>query len=73
VRAIIGLPVWVGENLAGALRLYYPFEFEPDQDDLQWMEFLSHQAGMALEKNKLLSQLKDKQDWYKNVLSDFDR
>ncbi|MFH1033346.1 MAG: GAF domain-containing protein [Pseudomonadota bacterium] len=73
VRAIIGLPVWVGENLAGALRLYYNFEFEPDQDDMLWMEFISHQAGMALEKNQLLSQLKDKKEWYKNVLSDFDR
>lgn len=73
VKAIIGLPVWVGENLAGALRLYYPFEFEPDQDDLLWMDFISHQAGMALEKNQLLSQLKDKQDWYKDVLADFDR
>ncbi len=73
VRAIIGLPVWVGDNLAGALRLYYAFEFEPDQDDMLWMEFISHQAGMALEKNQLLSQLKDKQEWYKNVLSDFDR
>lgn len=73
VQAIIGLPVWVGENLAGALRLYYPFEFEPDQDDLLWMDFIAHQAGMALEKNQLLSQLKDKQDWYKDVLSEFDR
>jgi GAF domain-containing protein len=73
VQAIVGLPVWVGENLAGALRLYYAFEFEPDQDDMLWMEFLAHQAGMALEKNQLLSRFKDKQDWYKNVLSDFDR
>ncbi|CAO0821588.1 GAF domain-containing protein [Desulfarculales bacterium] len=73
VRAIVGLPVRVGEKMAGALRLYYSFEFEPDQDDIMWMEFISHQASMALEKNQLLSQLKDKKEWYKNVLSDFDR
>lgn len=73
VAAIIGLPVWVGEELSGALRFYYPFEFQPDQDDLMWMDFIAHQAGMALEKNTLLSKLKEKQDWYKDVLSDFDR
>jgi transcriptional regulator with GAF, ATPase, and Fis domain len=72
VTSIIGLPVWVGKDIAGALRLYFSFEFKPDDDDLMWMEFLAHHAGMAIEKNQLLAQLKDKHDWYKNVLQEMD-
>lgn len=72
VRAIIGLPVWVGRDIVGALRLYYSHEFKPDEDDLMWMEFLAHHAGMAIEKNQMLIQLKDKHDWYKDVLQELD-
>ncbi len=73
VKAIIGLPVRAGNEVAGALRLYYPYEFEPDQDDVMWMEYLALQAGMALEKNRYLIQLKDKHDWYVEVLRDLER
>ncbi len=72
IKSIIGLPVWVGKEIAGALRLYYSFEFYPDADDLIWMEHLAHHAGMALEKNELLIQLKDRHDWFKNLLSEMD-
>jgi GAF domain-containing protein len=72
IKAIIGLPVWVGNVVAGSLRLYYQFEFVPDADDLIWMDHLSHHAGMALEKNQLLIKLKDRHDWYKDILADMD-
>ncbi len=72
VRAIIGLPVLVGPDIVGALRLYYAHPFKPDEDDLMWMEFLAQHAGMAIEKNQMLIQLKDKHDWYKDVLQELD-
>lgn len=72
IQAIIGFPVYVGEKIAGALRWYYPYEFQPDSDDMIWMEYITHQVGMALEKNQLMIQLKDRHDWYANILADMD-
>lgn len=73
VLAILGLPVKIGDELAGALRLYYPFEFEPGPDYIMWMEHLAHQVGIALEKTQLMVQLKERANWYENVLRDLER
>ena len=70
IKAIIGLPVWVGAEIAGVLRLYYTYNFLPDADDLLWLQQLAHHAGMAFEKNQLLIQLKNRHDWYKDILQD---
>lgn len=70
IKAIIGLPVWVGGEIAGVLRLYYSYNFLPDGDDLLWLQQLAHHAGMAFEKNQLLIQLKNRHDWYKDILQD---
>ncbi|MBF0530709.1 MAG: GAF domain-containing protein [Deltaproteobacteria bacterium] len=72
IQAIIGLPVMVGEKITGALRWYYPYEFQPDQDDMMWMEYVAHQVGMSLEKNQCMIQLKDRHDYYENILADLD-
>jgi GAF domain-containing protein len=73
VSAIIGLPVRIGGEMAGALRLYYPFEFEPDPEYIMWMEHLAHQVGIALEKTQLMIKLKDRANWYEEVLRDLER
>lgn len=73
VEAVLGLPLWVGGQIAGALRLYYPFEFEPDEDYVTWMEHLALQVGMAMEKNQALMQHKERANWLQDVLKDFDR
>ncbi len=73
VQAILGLPVKIGDEMAGVLRLYYPFEFDPDPEYIRWMEHLAHQAGIALEKNQLMMKLKDRADWYEEVLRDLER
>ncbi len=70
IKAIIGLPVWVGAEIAGVLRLYYSYNFLPDSDDMLWLQQLAHHAGMAFEKNQLLIQLKNRHDWYKDILQD---
>jgi len=72
MHSIIGLPVWVGRDIIGALRFYYAQKFKPDEDDLMWMEFLAHHTGMAIEKNQMLIQLKDKYGWYKDILQQLD-
>jgi len=42
-------PFWgcreIAGEMAGALRLYYPFEFEPGPDYIMWMEHLAHQVA----------------------------
>jgi GAF domain-containing protein len=73
VSAILGLPVRIGGEMAGALRLYYPFEFEPDPEYIMWMEHLAHQVGIALEKTQLMIKLKDRANWYEEVLRDLER
>jgi GAF domain-containing protein len=73
VKAILGLPVRIGGEVAGALRFYYPFEFQPDADYIVWMEHLAHQAGTALEKARMLIKLKEKSDWYEEMLRHFER
>jgi GAF domain-containing protein len=59
--------------MAGALRLYYPFEFEPGPDYIMWMEHLAHQVGIALEKTQLMIKLRERANWYEDVLRDLDR
>jgi GAF domain-containing protein len=73
VLAILGLPVRIAGEIAGALRLYYPFEFEPGPDYIMWMEHLAHQVGIALEKTQLMIQLKERANWYEEVLRDLER
>jgi len=73
VKAILGLPVRIGGEVAGALRFYYPFEFQPDADYIVWMEHLAHQAGTALEKARMLIKLKEKSDWYEEMLRHFEK
>jgi GAF domain-containing protein len=73
VKAILGLPVRIAGEIAGALRLYYPFEFEPGPDYIMWMEHLAHQVGIALEKTQLLVKLKERANWYEDVLRDLER
>jgi GAF domain-containing protein len=73
VAAILGLPVRIGDEIAGALRLYYPFEFEPGPDYIMWMQHLAHQVGIALEKTQLMIKLHERADWYEQVLKDLER
>jgi GAF domain-containing protein len=73
ILAILGLPIRIGDEIAGALRLYYPFEFEPGPDYLTWMEHLAHHVGIALEKTRLMIKLKDRANWYEAVLRDLER
>jgi hypothetical protein len=48
----------VGSKIAGALRWYYAFEFEPDKAHLIWKKYLAINLGFAIEKNQLLSRIK---------------
>jgi len=73
IQAILGLPVRVGSEIAGALRLYYPFEFEPGPDYIMWMEQLAHHVGMALEKTRMLAKIQERANWYEEILKDFER
>ena len=73
VLAILGLPVRIAGEMAGALRLYYPFEFEPGPDYIMWMEHLAHQVGIALEKTQLMIKLRERANWYEDVLKDLER
>jgi GAF domain-containing protein len=73
VLAVLGLPVRIAGEIAGALRLYYPFEFEPGPDYIMWMEHLAHQVGIALEKTQLMIKLKERASWYEEVLRDLER
>lgn len=73
IQAILGLPVRIGSEIAGALRLYYPFEFEPGPDYIMWMEHLAHHVGMALEKTRMLTKIHERANWYEEILKDFER
>jgi GAF domain-containing protein len=73
VAAILGLPLRIGGEIAGALRLYYPFEFDPGPEYMMWMEHLAHQVGIALEKTQLMIKLRERADWYEQVLKDLER
>ena len=72
IKAIIGYPVFIGKKIIGAMRWYYDFEFEPDEDHLVWKEYLAINVGLAIEKNQLLIQLKTRQDWYADILFEMD-
>ena len=73
IQAILGLPVRIGSEIAGALRLYFPFEFEPGPDYIMWMEHLAHHVGMALEKTRMLAKIHERANWYEEILKDFER
>lgn len=72
IRAIIGLPLALNNHAAGALRFYFQFTFEPDQDDLMWMSHLARQIEIALEKDQALISLKADQDDYRDLLEDME-
>lgn len=59
IQAIVGYPVRVNNNIVGALRFYFEFEFEPDEDDQTYMGLLAEQVGTALEKDQLIIKLKE--------------
>jgi GAF domain-containing protein len=73
VLAILGLPVRIGNEIVGALRLYYAHEFDPGPDYVMWMEHLALQVGIALEKTQLLLKYKERANWYEDVLRDMER
>ena len=73
IRTILGLPVRIGTEAVGALRLYYRFAFEPDADYVEWMQHLTHHVGIALEKARMLAQVHDRSAWYETILKDFER
>ncbi|MEW6266503.1 MAG: GAF domain-containing protein [Thermodesulfobacteriota bacterium] len=72
IKSIIGFPIKVGHKTVGSLRFYYPLVFEPDQDDLAWMQHLADQTSLALERNQLLIQLKASHDHYIDLMEDLD-
>lgn len=73
IQAILGLPVRIGDGIGAVLRLYYSFEFEPDADYILWMEHLALHMGIAIEKNQMMVMLKERSDWYEDVLRDMER
>lgn len=73
IRTILGLPVRIGTEVVGALRLYYRFAFEPDTEYLEWMQHLTHHVGMALEKARMIVQVHERANWYETILKDFER
>jgi len=73
IQAILGLPVKIGDGIGAVLRLYYSFEFEPDADYIMWMEHLALHMGIAIEKNQMMIMLKERSDWYEDVLRDLER
>ena len=73
IRTILGLPVRIGTQVVGALRLYYRFAFEPDSDYVEWMQHLTHHVGIALEKVRTIAQVHERANWYETILKDFER
>ncbi|MBW2090992.1 MAG: GAF domain-containing protein [Deltaproteobacteria bacterium] len=59
IVAMCGFPVEVACRIVGALRFYFQFEFEPDEDDQTYMALLADQVGLALEKDQLFIHLKN--------------
>ncbi|MBU1740821.1 MAG: GAF domain-containing protein [Proteobacteria bacterium] len=58
IRGIIGVPMSVGENTVGVLRVYLPQFWQPDAGDLDYLASLAEQGGLAIEKNLLYSECK---------------
>ncbi len=69
VQAICGFPVSVVDKIVGALRFYFQFEFEPDEDDQTYMALLADQVGIALEKYQRVIPLKNKENIPRNTLA----
>jgi len=57
IEAVCGFPVMVAKRIVGALRFYFQFEFEPDEDDQTYMALLADQIGIALEKDQIVINL----------------
>jgi transcriptional regulator with GAF, ATPase, and Fis domain len=70
IESIIGLPVFAGDTVVGALRFYYLFEFIPDEGDYAWMSAMAAHVGSALTKNQLMIKLKADSDDYQDMLED---
>ncbi|MBW2085243.1 MAG: GAF domain-containing protein, partial [Deltaproteobacteria bacterium] len=62
IEAMCGFPVRIANRIVGALRFYFQFEFEPDEDDQTYMALLAAQVGVALEKDQLVIQLKNESE-----------
>ncbi len=58
IRGIIGVPVRVGENTVGVMRIYLPMFWQPDAGDLDYLIALAEQGGLAIEKNLLYDESK---------------
>ena len=56
IRGIIGVPIRVGENAIGAVRVYLPQFWHPDAGDLDYLTALAEQGGLAIEKNLLYAE-----------------
>jgi len=72
IRALVGFPVMAGGRASGALRFYFHFEFQPDDDDLALMAIMVAHVGSALEKNQLMIKLKADSDRYHDLLEDME-
>jgi GAF domain-containing protein len=70
IKTIVGLPIVLEGRSVGALRFYFPFEFQPDRDELAWMEHLAQQLGLAVERGRLILKLKDDYRRYLDLLDD---
>jgi transcriptional regulator with GAF, ATPase, and Fis domain len=64
VLAVLGLPVKIGNEIAGALRLYYPFEFEPGPDYLMWMD-TSPGSGSPWKTQLMIK--RERASWYERA------
>jgi GAF domain-containing protein len=58
IRGIIGVPLRVGENTVGSVRVYLPMFWQPDAGDLDYLIALAEQGGLAIEKNLLYAESK---------------
>lgn len=72
IKAIVGFPLKTGNKVLGALRFYFPFIFEPDQEDMTWMEHVASQICMAVERKQLLIQMKASRDHYLELIENID-
>nr|WP_320192062.1 GAF domain-containing protein [uncultured Desulfobacter sp.] len=48
VRTIVSLPINIRGKVIGALRIYHSTVWEPSEEDLSFLQVLTHHVGMAL-------------------------
>ncbi|WP_320045181.1 GAF domain-containing protein [uncultured Desulfobacter sp.] len=48
VRTIVSLPINIRGKVIGALRIYHSTVWEPSEEDLSFLQVLTHNVGMAL-------------------------